>query len=391
MRFGIRPSVVDIFCGAGGISEGFRQAGFDALLGADSDPHAIRTYIRHHGRGIQCKIEDLTADQIRSEVGDRQITVLTAGPPCQAFSTVAIAKLRSLKRPATIRNPMNTLYKQFLRLVKSLRPPFFVMENVDRMFSIDSGTIKDDIREELGERYKISFYRLNVADFGVPQIRKRGVVIGNSLSLENLKPSSTHCDPAARPSRDMKPYESVKTAISDLPFIRAGTGREFTEYTRFANLTDYQKARRNGSSGVHNHIARWHNKRDLKIFDQLLPGQNLADLPEEWNPYRKDIFKDKIRKQPWNRPSSTILAHLSKDGLMFVHPDRRQNRSLTPREAARLQSFDDSYVFEGPRTSQYVQIGNAVPPVFARRIAMSIIEKLEIKPAVPSPPRCRQP
>lgn len=382
--------MVDLFCGAGGISEGFRQAGFDALLGVDSDPHAIRTYSRHHGSGIQCRIEDLTANKIRYEIGDRRITVLTAGPPCQAFSTVAIAKLRSLQRPTTVRNPMNMLYKHFLRLVKLLKPPFFVMENVDRMFSIDGGTIRDDIKHELGGGYKISFYRLNVADFGVPQIRKRGVVIGNSLGLENPDLLPTHCDPKTQMSQNMRPYENIKTAISDMPFLRAGTGQEFTEYTRFANLTDYQKARRKGSSGVYNHVARSHNERDLNIFASLLPGQNLADLPEKYNPYRKDIFKDKIRKQPWNRPSSTILSHLSKDGLMFVHPDGKQNRSLTPREAARLQSFDDSYIFEGPRTSQYVQIGNAVPPLFAWRIATAIAEKLKIKPVVHSPLRDRQ-
>ena len=264
------------------------------------------------------------------------------------------------------------------------------MENVDRMFSIDGGTIRDDIKHELGGGYKISFYRLNVADFGVPQIRKRGVVIGNSLGLENPDLLPTHCDPKTQMSQNMRPYENIKTAISDMPFLRAGTGQEFTEYTRFANLTDYQKARRKGSSGVYNHVARSHNERDLNIFASLLPGQNLADLPEKYNPYRKDIFKDKIRKQPWNRPSSTILSHLSKDGLMFVHPDGKQNRSLTPREAARLQSFDDSYIFEGPRTSQYVQIGNAVPPLFAWRIATAIAEKLKIKPVVHSPLRDRQ-
>jgi DNA (cytosine-5)-methyltransferase 1 len=109
----------------------------------------------------------------------------------------------------------------------------------------------------------------------------------------------------------------------------------------------------------------------------LKPGQTIKDLPEDVNPYRSDIFKDKYKKQPLNKPSSTILAHLSKDGLMFIHPDKNQNRSLTPREAARLQSFDDTYILEGPKTSQYSQIGNAVPPVFAKIIAMSIMNILK--------------
>ena len=153
-------------------------------------------------------------------------------------------------------------------------------------------------------------------------------------------------------------------------------------YPRSGQLTDYQVQRRIKSDGIHNHTARLHSERDLKIFKLLRPGQWIGNLPEKYNPYRPDIFKDKIKKQPWDRPSSTILAHLSKDGLMFVHPDRKQNRSLTPREAARIQSFDDSYVFEGPRTQQFVQIGNAVPPLFARQVAVSIMRKMVSMPTV---------
>ena len=375
-------TVVDLFSGAGGLSEGFEQAGFEPILGVDCDPFAIRTYQRRHGKGIQCRMEDLTADRLLKETGNRRITVLAAGPPCQAFSTVAIAKLRSLKKPTSVRNPMNQLYREFLRLIQSVRPPFFVMENVGRMFSIDNGVIKDRIEKELKGKYRVTFYYRNVADFGVPQFRKRGLVIGNSMDLENPELTPTHYDPRTGVADSKKPYETVRTAISDLPAIGAGEGKEFMRYPGSGQPTDYQMRRRIKSNGVYNHTARSHSERDLKIFRLLHPGQWIGELPEKYNPYRPDIFKDKIKKQPWDRPSSTILAHLSKDGLMFVHPDRKQNRSMTPREAARIQSFDDSYVFEGPRTRQFIQIGNAVPPLFARRVALSIMKKMESTPTV---------
>ncbi len=121
---------------------------------------------------------------------------------------------------------------------------------------------------------------------------------------------------------------------------------------------------------VYNHIARGHNERDLRIFRMLKPGQNIKHLKVNLSPYRKDIFTDRYRKQPWNRPASTIVAHLAKDGLMFIHPDRAQNRTLSPREAARLQSFDDRYAFEGPPKKQFIQIGNAIPPLFAKSLAL---------------------
>ena len=151
------------------------------------------------------------------------------------------------------------------------------------------------------------------------------------------------------------------------------------KYPSSAKVPTYAATLQSRSNLVYNHVARTHNSRDLEIFRMLKPGRSIKDIPSKYNPYRKDIFLDKYKKQPWFEPSSTILAHLSKDGLMFIHPDKSQNRSLTPREAARLQSFKDDFIFEGPRTKQYVQIGNAVPPAFAQVVAERIKELLESK------------
>jgi len=380
VKFSKTPTCVDIFSGAGGMSEGFRQAGFEVLLGVDCDPFSVQTFQRNHGKAIQCRIEKLTANRIRKEVGGRRITVLVAGPPCQAFSTIAVAKLRSLNKSTNLRHPLNKLYREVLRLVKDLQPPFFVMENVGRMFSISDGAIKDEIESEMKRHYRVSFYFDNVKNFGVPQSRKRGVIIGNNLGIPNPVLKQTHYDPREDDTpRGRKPYETVRSAISDLPRITTGKGAEFMKYSTVSSLTRYQKQRRRGSSGVYHHTAREHNQRDLKIFKMLRPGTCIKDLPKRYNPYRKDAFPDRFKKQPWNKPSSTIIAHLSKDGLMHIHPDGRQNRTITARESARLQSFDDTYFFEGPRTKQYIQIGNAVPPLFAKTIARSIMNSLTIK------------
>jgi DNA (cytosine-5)-methyltransferase 1 len=378
MKYSDRLTVADIFCGAGGLSEGFKQAGYEIIFGVDSDESAITTYTNQHGCGLVSKIEKIDANFIKKETGHSRVDIIVGGPPCQGFSTVAVGKLKSIGKPRTVKHPLNQLYKEFIRLILELKPSFFVMENVRRMASIEDGVIKKSIERDLKNIYNVDFYDHDIVKFGVPQSRKRCLVIGNRLGLPNPQLDQTHFDPeSVKIPEGGKPYETVRSAISDLPFIHAGEGEEFCRYLKPA-ITQYQLERRRKSKGIHNHIARMHNKRDLRIFSMLKPGQWISDLPDRFNPYRKDIFQDKYKKQHWDRPASTILAHLAKDGLMFIHPDRKQNRSLTPREAARLQSFNDSYIFHGNRTSQYRQIGNAVPPLFAKVIAEAIMESMKI-------------
>ena len=366
-------TVADVFCGCGGLSEGFRQAGFEPVLGVDIDEGAIKTYNRHNNdRGIIADVKTIRGADVKRLSKHRRIDVLAGGPPCQAFSSVAVAKWRSLGMPSTMSHPINRLYVEFLRLVLEVGPKFFVMENVERMLSIGEGQVTRNVKSVLKGRYSVRFYKKDVAEFGVPQHRRRALVIGNRLNLENPELDGGY----SGANGHKKPLVTVRDAIADLPRIKQGGGTDAMTYPKTGKVSPYATRMRSRTNVVRNHVARRHSRRDLRIFSMIRPGKCIADIPGKYNPYRKDIFLDKYRKQPWHKPSSTILAHLSKDGLMFIHPDGSQNRSITPREAARLQSFGDDFVFEGARTKQYAQIGNAVPPLFAKHIARKIMRKL---------------
>ena len=238
-------TAVDLFCGCGGLTEGFRQAGFNILLGIDTDKWALETYNRHHeNKGIFADIVDIDAASIFRKTGSRNIDVLIGGPPCQAFSSIAVAKWKSIGLPGTLSHPLNKLYKEFLRLVSELNPKFFVIENVERMIHIKNGLVKQVIEFTLGQRYNISFYKKDCAEFGVPQHRKRVLVIGNRLGCGN--PQITRNLSGDSSTK----YVSVCDAISDLPSIKSNKGNEYMKYPRRKAISAYAKERRIGSMAV---------------------------------------------------------------------------------------------------------------------------------------------
>jgi len=380
------PSVLDLFAAPGGLSQGFKEAGYRIVAVLDNDEWGCETLSHNLGPDgtivIQGDIEELT---IRGRVD-----VVVGGPPCQSFSRIGRPKINHLikynGRKRFIDDRRNRLYKHFVRVVDALRPKFVVMENVPGMLSFQDGQIKDQVLEDFrGIGYDADIGILNAADYGVPQIRKRAVFIGNRIGEHNPFPTRTHFDHLSgyqakidQSINGLTSWLTVFDAISDLPTREPGQGEDEMNYSPVLELTSYQRWARESSSKLYNHVARRHSERDRRLFRLLEPGQTMIDLPKRLRPYRSDIFEDKIRKQRWDRPSTAILAHMQKDGLMYVHPDPAQARSFTPREAARLQSFRDRYRFiSAGRTQQFKQIGNAVPPLAAQAIALAIKPFLE--------------
>jgi DNA (cytosine-5)-methyltransferase 1 len=409
---------IDLFAAPGGFSLGFEMAGFKALAGVDIDPVGMKTYSFNFpkAKAIVMDIRRLESRVLMrlADVDEGQVDVIIGGPPCQGFSTIGRVKIASLVRsgvwnnltnshPRFIDDPRNVLYKEFMRIVRDLKPLFVVMENVPGMMSYRNGEIVKEILEDFKAiGYRAQVRVLNAADYGVPQIRKRIIFIATRLENAPIRfPDPTHgkvstkslslLEYTVKESSEgvgcatLKPYVTVWDAIGDLPSPapgRLGLADVPLPYDK-PPFSDYQKFMREWGGGspdgkLHNHVARQHSERDVKTFQILKEGQWWEDLPEEIKRlygYRDDIFHDKMKKLIRNAPSWTITAHLYKDGYMYVHPV--EPRTITVREAARLQSFPDRFIFKGSRTEQFKQVGNAVPPLMARAIAMEIRKILE--------------
>ena len=380
MERGPAPSILDLFAAPGGLSQGFKDAGYRVVAVIDNDRWGIET-LRWNFELYGTEVIEADIEKIRMK---GRVDVVVGGPPCQSFSLAGRPKINHLRthnmRKRFIDDSRNRLYKHFVQIVSVLRPQFFVMENVPGVISFKEGRIRNQILEDFEAiGYETDVEIWNSADYGVPQVRRRCIFIGNRTGADNPFPKTTHFDPLGPLQKtleesgiELQPYRTVSDAISDLPPLKPGQGKDEMDYADATDLTPYQKWAREGSLKLCNHVARKHSERDRKLFRMLEAGEKMIDLPERLRPYRWDIFTDKIKKQRWDRPSSAILAHMQKDGLMYVHPDGDQLRSFTPREAARLQSFRDTFRFVGPMTQQFKQIGNAVPPLLAQAIALAL-------------------
>lgn len=375
--------VLDLFSGCGGLSEGFLQAGLDIVASVEIDEKACETQRRNHPETkiIQADLTELNPQKFTKLTGEDDFDLIIGGPPCQGFSLIGTRLGTNKELGKFIKDPRNRLYKEFVKYVRFFQPKMFLMENVPGLFSMHNGLIKQNIEHDFsldGENgdftgYAVKSGIVRAVQFGVPQNRERVIFLGVRKDLEVS---------FEFPQPVFNSEFAVGDAIGDLqPLgIRDGKAKAAhkTPKTKFLDLLNGQARnvpRDNGyqEGHIYNHVTRFHNDRDRDIFRMLEPFQKLKDLDPELIPIRlRNGFEDFYRKMDFNKPSPTIIAHLYKDGLAFIHPDGAQARSISIREAARLQSFPDSFVFVGPQSAMFKQIGNAVPPLLAYHLALHV-------------------
>lgn len=378
---------IDVFSGCGGLSYGLEMAGLECLAAVDFNKIAIETFNLNHKHpvGLNRDLTQFEPEELAEIIGINEIDLVVGGPPCQGFSTARTQGGANFGKEF-VDDPRRDLYKRFLKHVEFFKPKIFVMENVLGINSMGSGIYLTKIQEAsraLG--YSVAPVVLNCWEFGVPQKRIRQLFIGTRVGLPLFMPSrhltKTHSlEPINSP---LEPVVTLGEAICDLPPLKADDGSKDSSYDmslRKKHLKDYggryiiDQMQADQAKILSWHVSRPHSERDLRDFLRLREGENskgaIARGEVLETPYSMESFADKYKRQSRNELCSTIVAHLKKDGLMFIHPT--QNRSLTPREAARVQSFPDTFEFYGQRGNVYEQIGNAVPPLAGKAIGSAI-------------------
>jgi len=405
---------IDLFAGAGGLSEGFINAGFIPIAHVEMDKAACNTlltrtvyhhlkntpeisqyisYIKDEGVSrkelyallpkekkesvINLPIGDKSNPTIFSKIdalkGNQTIDLIIGGPPCQAYSVVGRGALKHKEK-----DERKTLYIQYGKFLERYKPNLFVFENVPGLLSSEDGLHFNNLKEYFGNLgYEVQAKLLNAYDFEVVQNRLRVIIIGWKRELNLSYPEFI-------PSENYFVRDDI---FSDLPLISPGESARYHHYA--TDPTDYLKKTeiRNGVDFVTQHITRPHNERDLEIYklaiERLKQGERLTNdqIPENMRTQSNtEDFLDRFKVV--DQKPHTMIAHISKDGHHFIHPDISQLRSISVREAARIQSFPDDYYFEGvkdcqPRSAAFRQIGNAVPPLMAKKLAEIIFKKLE--------------
>ena len=383
---------IDLFSGCGGFSAGLEQAGLTCLAGIDHNEHAIHTFKSNHSEGTFALVKDMTQfhpEELERLIGSNHVDLIVGGPPCQGFSS-ARQFSGSNSGQRLVDDPRRDLYKYFLKFVNHFRPKVFVMENVLGIKKMQNGIYFTAIQNEARKiGYRVAPIEVNTWEYGVPQKRVRQLFIGTLTDLPIFVPAQliqkTH---SLTPKKDgLSPIVTLGEAIEDLPTLKAGDERIIQDYDlelRKCYLNKYSGQFLTDVLDVHNaekltwHCSRPHNERDLRDFARLREGETcsraLARGVAMEFPYDRGSFKDRYTRQDRNSLCSTIVAHLKSDGLMFIHPT--QVRSLTPREAARVQTFPDTFKFSGSRSHVFTQIGNAVPPLVGRKVGLGILHYL---------------
>lgn len=405
---------IDLFAGAGGLSEGFIRAGFTPIAHVEMNKDAcdtIKTRTAYHWlkENKKTKIyndylkseiknkeelwkkvpehlinsvinKEISGDNlpeifktIDKELNGQKVDLIIGGPPCQAYSIVGRA------RKDMESDPRNHLYKHYVKFLEKYKPKMFVFENVPGILSAKNGDYLNKIFKAVRNTgYEVAIppkNHLNAKDFGVLQDRKRVIIIGwkKELNLNYPKFKATEHN-----------FQISKDLFSDLKPLKNGQGTlNAVEYA--TQTTDYLKKTniRNGLGFVTQHIVRPNNKNDLEIYRIAVDlwskkkRLNYATLPERLIKHKNtSSFTNRFQVVDGEGISNTVVAHIAMDGHYYIHPDKKQNRSISVREAARIQSFPDDYFFEGSRTAAFKQIGNAVPPLMAQKIAEKIREMI---------------
>lgn len=392
---------IDLFSGCGGLSEGFYRMGFTALAHVEINHWAcetLRKRMAYYGySNIEREVieKDITSADILTDIDNavagRSVDVIIGGPPCQAYSTAG--RVRDAKGMAS--DPRNFLFESYVKILEHFRPKFFVFENVTGLLSarVNGKPIMPSIMSALGNSYKLindpNILVHNTADYGVPQIRKRVIIMGVRKDITTKEAMDlyngvvkTHWNPETDlvERKGLKKFVCIKDAIGDLPSVEPGEDASTNSYDYPCNNAFLKRI---GKAGIHplmDHIARKHNALDRERFAIMINnhwsfGQLRKEMPQYEHEHAR-VFDNSYVVQWWDLPSKTILAHIHKDGFQFIHPDGNQARSFTVREAARIQSFPDDFEFAGSRGEKYKQIGNAVPPLFAEALAKSIKKNL---------------
>jgi DNA (cytosine-5)-methyltransferase 1 len=365
------PTAIDLFAGAGGLSRGLADAGFTVLLGADADAAAAETH--HHNIGGLRYDEDLRdpTDLLERLIawGITDVDLVAGGVPCQPFSRAGQSRIRQLVEHG-VRQELDVradLWLSFVRVIDQIRPRAVLLENVPDLAAWDDGAVILALCESLRDLgYRVDARVLDAYNHGVPQHRRRLFLVG---LLEDVPFHWPEPDPNQNTLRD---------AIGDLPIVRGGHRAEVMAYTgppatplqRW--LRRHMTDRREGI--VYDHMTRAVRPDDAEAFALLAEGQTYEDLPQRLRRYRSDIFTDKYKRLVWNDLSRTITAHIAKDGYWYIHPS--QDRTLSVREAARIQTFPDDYRFAGQPSLRYRQIGNAVPPLLGQAIGRALRDAL---------------
>ena len=352
-------TVLDLFCGCGGLSKGFIDAGFSVELGVDVDDMALKTFAYNHKGATAMHLDLSNLDNvviIRDFFTEKSLDldVLVGGPPCQGFS---------LAGPRQIDDSRNLLYRAMVKTAKELKPKVVVLENVPGMVQLHGGLVKEKIINDFtGLGYKMGEpHILYAPDYGVPQIRKRVVFVGLLQSeTEFLFPK-----PILKPEN----YVTCEQAIGDLPALIDIVGEKEQQYPTEPK-SEYQKLMRNNSKAIYNHEGTIHDSKTKKFIALVPEGKNYKSLPKEYEGIYK--YHEALTRYHSKKPSLTInTGHRS-------HFHYKWNRIPTVRESARLQSFDDTFIFYGNKTQQYRQVGNAVPPLLGKAIATEILKWLKL-------------